>query len=149
MSTNASICQDVPVVTPEILATWLEEIGWAATRRDDKTFKCSHKTSEGKFRIFIRIMDNWLVASVVPFLETKGENSFELARWLLRQNRDMNQTKFAYDEDGDVVMTVELPTQSLDPSEAQGALVTMLDNAVKHRRTLRLASGVRTPHQPI
>jgi hypothetical protein len=24
----------------------------------------------------------------------------------------------------------------------------MLDNAVKHRRTLRLASGVRTPLQP-
>lgn len=136
------------MVTPEMLATWLEEIGWPATKRDETTFKCSHTTSEGKFRIFIRLLDNWMVASVVPFLETKGDNSFELARWLLRQNRDMNQCKFAYDEDGDVVMMVELPTQSLDASEAQGALVAMLDNAVKHRRTLRLASGVRTPLQP-
>jgi hypothetical protein len=137
------------VVTVETIRTWLDEIGWEASRRDEQTLQCSHKTGEGRFRIFIRLMDNWMVASVVPFLETKGDNTFELARWLLRQNRDMNQCKFAYDEDGDVVMTVELPTESLDASEAQGALVTLLDCAVKHRRTLRLASGVRTPLQPL
>jgi hypothetical protein len=131
------------------LKHWLDEIGWAATMRDASTFACSHKTSEGKFKIFIRLMENWVVASVVPFLATKGDNSLELARWLLRQNRDLYQAKFAYDEDGDVVMTVELPTESLDPGEAQGALVGLLDAAVKHRRTLRLASGVKTPlHMP-
>lgn len=132
-------------VTPETLVRWLDDIGWPHKRRDEKTFECGHKTSEGKFSIYIRLMENWVVASVVPFLETKGENSFELARWLLRQNRDLYQAKFAYDEDGDVVMTVELPTESLDPGEAQGAFVSLLDAAVKHRRTLRLASGVKTP----
>ena len=137
------------VVTSQTLATWLADMGWDTTQRDASTLQCSHKTSEGKFRIFIRLMDNWVMASVVPFLETHGDNSFELARWLLRQNRDMNQAKFAYDEDGDVVMTVELPTQSLDRGELQGALASLLDAAVKHRRILRLASGVPTPLQPI
>jgi hypothetical protein len=146
LSTNPRLWHDVPVsVTPETLKSWLDEIGWASRMRDATTFECSHKTSEGKFTLFIRLMENWVVASVVPFLATKGDNSLELARWLLRQNRDLYQAKFAYDEDGDVVMTVELPTESLDPSEAQGALVGLLDAAVKHRRTLRLASGVKTP----
>jgi hypothetical protein len=133
------------VLTPHVVSSWLEEMGWTATKRDERTFQCSHKTSEGKFRIFVRVMDNWLVASVIPFLETKGDNSFELSRWLLRQNRDMNQAKFAYDEEGDVIMTVELPTETLDAGEVQGALAALLDSAVKHRRTLRLASGVPTP----
>lgn len=137
------------VVTRQRLASWLQEMGWPATERDASTLQCSHKTSEGKFRIFVRLMDHWVMASVVPFLETKGDNSFELARWLLRQNRDMNQAKFAYDEDGDVVMSVELPTESLDKGELQGALAGLLDSAVKHRRILRLASGVPTPLQPI
>jgi len=48
--------------------------------------------------------------------------------------------KFAYDDDGDVVLTLELPTESIDPSEIRGALTTLLEQAVAHRRTLRLAS---------
>lgn len=133
------------VITPDVVSGWLADMGWTATKRDDHTFQCSHKTSEGKFRIFVRLMDNWVVASVIPFLETKGDNSFELSRWLLRQNRDMYQSKFAYDEEGDVIMTAELPTETLDAGEMQGALAQLLDSAVKHRRTLRLASGVPTP----
>ena len=91
--------------------------------------------------IFVRLQKNWLIASVVPFLATRGKNSFELSRWLLRVNRDMYQAKFAFDEDGDVVLTLELPTESIDPSEIRGALTTLLEQAVAHRRTLRLASG--------
>jgi len=90
-------------------------------------------------RVYIRLHENWLVASVVPFLATGGDNSFELARWLLRMNRDMFMTKFAYDEDGDVVLTVELPTENLDASEVSAALQGLLRHAVAHRRTLRLA----------
>lgn len=133
------------VLTPTMISAWLEEMGWPAVERDQNTFQCSHKTSEGKFRIFVRLMDNWVVCSVIPFLETKGDNSFELSRWLLRQNRDMYQSKFAYDEEGDVILTAELPTETLDAAEIQGALSQLLDSAVKHRRTLRLASGVPTP----
>lgn len=125
----------------EKLESWLGDMGWTATRRDARTLVCRHDTSEGKIAVYVRLLDNWLVASVVPFLPTKNDVSFELLRWLLRQNRDMNQSKFALDEDGDVVLTAELPTESIDPSEAQGALAELLDQAVRHRRTLRIASG--------
>ena len=53
----------------------------------------------------------------------------------------MYQVKFAYDEDGDVVLTVELPTESLDYGELEKALTTLRTECIKHRKTLRAASG--------
>ena len=76
-----------------------DALGWKATPHDDGTVKSVHETDEGDVSIFVRLQKNWLIASVVPFLATRGKNSFELARWLLRVNRDMDQAKFAYDDD--------------------------------------------------
>jgi hypothetical protein len=129
------------VLERDTLEGHLRELGWIAKPQDGRTLRSEHETAEGDVTIFVRLQDNWLIASVVPFLSTKGKNTFELARWLLRVNRDMYQAKFCYDEDGDVVLTIELPTESIDPSEIRGALMTLLEQAVAHRRTLRLASG--------
>ncbi|MEC7521397.1 MAG: YbjN domain-containing protein [Myxococcota bacterium] len=123
------------------LARTLDRIGWGAKPYGDNTFKVNHETGEGPLTVYVRLTDNWLIASVVPFLTTRGDNSFELARWLLRMNRDMYQCKFAYDEDGDVVLTVELPTESLDFGEIASALESLLEHAVQHRSTLREAAS--------
>lgn len=124
------------------LSRTLREIGWSAKPHgDDSTYQIIHDTPEGELTVYVRLTDNWLIASVVPFLTTRGDNSFELARWLLRMNRDMYQCKFAYDEDGDVVLSVELPTESLDYGEVEATLKDLLQHAVRHRATLRLASG--------
>ena len=122
------------------LRAQLEALEWTVTPHGRDTFRSVHETDEGAMTVYVRLHDNWLVGSVVPFLSTAGENTFELARWLLRMNRDMFMTKFAYDEDGDVVLTVELPTENLDASEVSAALRGLLGSAVEHRRTLRLAA---------
>lgn len=122
------------------LASHLDTLGWQAKPHGERTYCAEHESPEGEVVIYIRLTDNWLIASVVPFLATRGDNSFELSRWLLRQNRDMHQTKFAYDEDGDVVLTVELPTESLDYDEIAAALTGLLEHAVTHRKTLRIAA---------
>lgn len=123
------------------LSRTLSKLGWDAQEHGSGTFRTLHQTSEGDLMVYVRLTENWLIASVVPFLTTRGENTFELARWLLRMNRDMYQSKFAYDEDGDVVLTVELPTESLDFGEIESALKDLLTHAVKHRATLREAAG--------
>lgn len=123
------------------LARTLSQFGWEAELHSENTYRATHDTSEGDLVVFIRLTDNWLIASVVPFLTTRGDNSFELARWLLRMNRDMYQCKFAYDEDGDVVLTVELPTESLDFGEIESAFKGLLEHAIEHRSTLRKAAG--------
>ncbi len=123
------------------LRAFLERLGWQATPHGPGTLRAIHETREGPMTVYVRIDDNWVVASVVPFLATGGDNSFELARWLLRMNRDMRMSMFAYDEDGDVVLVGELPTESLDYEELAGALTALVDDATGHRATLRAAAA--------
>ena len=128
------------VITETELAQHLSTLGWTPEPCGARTVRTRHMTPEGELSVYVRLTDHWLIASIVPFLATRGNNSFELSRWLLRQNRDMNQVKFAYDEDGDVVLTVELPTESLDATEIRAALEALVDRAVAHRATLRKAA---------
>ncbi|MEZ4254770.1 MAG: YbjN domain-containing protein [Polyangiales bacterium] len=121
------------------LSAYLERLEWERERVGDAHFRTTHKTSEGDFVIDLQVRRAWLVARVDPFLDTGGDNSFELSRWLLRQNWDMPQAKFGYDTEGRVVLTVELPTEYLDYVEVETALRTLLSATVKHRRTLREA----------
>lgn len=128
-------------LTFDALGVHLDKLGWPHTRRDASTYACTHPTEEGDVVVFVRLGKDWLVASVVPFLATRGKNSFELTRWLLRQNRELFQAKFATDEDGDVVLVLELPTESLDASEIRIGLQCLLREAIRHRRILRDASS--------
>ena len=131
----------IPRVIDETrLLEHLDSLGWEVERASGDTFKSTHAAEGGKLDVFLRLHENWLIASVVPFLSTKGDNPFALSRWLLRMNRDMPMSKFAYDEDGDVVLTVELPTENLDPGEIREALEGLLTSAREHRATLREAA---------
>jgi hypothetical protein len=118
----------------------LVALGWKAQPHGERTWRCAHDTPEGDLQVFVRLTDNWVIASVVPFLQTRGGNSFELCRWLLRQNRDMFQAKFGIDDDGDVVLTVEVPTESLDFSELRAAFESLVRHGSKLRGVLRAAS---------
>jgi hypothetical protein len=128
-------------LTIEQLGAHLTALGWGHTRHDARTYRCDHSSSEGDLHVYVRLSDHWVVASVVPFLATRGDNSFELVRWLLRQNRDLYQSRFATDEDGDVVLSVELPTESLDADEIKSTFQNLLKSAIEHRATLRRAAS--------
>jgi len=130
-----------PMIDDNALRQHLDALGWRYEPHGVRTYRSVHETAEGKMAVYVRLADEWLVASIVPFLATRGRNSFELSRWLLRMNRDMAQTKFAYDEDGDVVLTVELPTESLDFGEIRAAFEGLIRHGVEHRATLRAASS--------
>jgi Putative bacterial sensory transduction regulator len=123
------------------LRAHLDALGWAYTERDARTLHVERVTPQGPVQVYLRLDEHWLVASVVPFLAMGKRTSFELSRWLLRMNRDMQQAKFAYDEDGDVVLALELPTESLDFSEIRAGLENLVSYAIAHRSTLRAASG--------
>ncbi|MFW6049670.1 MAG: hypothetical protein ACODAU_00770 [Myxococcota bacterium] len=123
------------------LARHLERLGWEMEPHGERTWRSVQDTDEGEIVVYLRCTDNWLMASVVPFLSTEGDISFELSRWLLRMTRDMFQAKFAYDEDGDVVLAVELPTESLDFGEVRSTLESLRRYAIMHRATLRQAAA--------
>lgn len=122
------------------LTKYLSTLGYEPTRHDGATLRVLGRLGDDIYPVFLRLDPHWLVLSVVPFLPTQGQNSFELARWLLRQNRDMAVSRFAYDDEGDVVLTADLPTESLDLREIEAALRELLERAHLHRATLRTAA---------
>ena len=81
------------------LVRHLGEMGWDAKPHGARTWRSVRKTDAGEVTVFVRLTDHWLIGSIVPFLQTRGQNSFELCRWLLRQNLDMPQLKFGIDDD--------------------------------------------------
>lgn len=121
------------------LLGYLDSMGFALEERGIRTYHHRRSTSEGPLEIFFRFSDAWMIATIVPFLATHGEGGLDLYRWLLRENREIELGKFALDEDGDVVLTVELPTESLDRSEVERAMTALVNAAVEHRRALREA----------
>ena len=122
------------------LLDYAQRLGFTLTRHDASTHRALVPTAEGDLALFVRLSPDWLVVSVVPFLATRGEISLDLSRWLLRMNRDLMLGKFAYDDDGDVVLSFDVPTESLDFSEVEKALRGAVDAAVHHRAVLRGAN---------
>ena len=66
----------------------------------------------------------------------------ELYRHLLRLNREINLAKFAIDDDDDVVLTVELPTEEARYVSMKDALEALAYYADRHRRALCLAIAI-------
>lgn len=123
------------------LLDYAGRLGFTLTPHGDATYRATVPSAEGDVALLVRLSPDWLLVSVVPFLQTRGQVSLDLSRWLLRMNRDLMMGKFAYDTQGDVVLDVELPTESLDFSECEKAFRSAVDGAVKHRAILRQANG--------
>lgn len=123
------------------LAAVLSELGFDARPSSAGGLRTIVRTPDGDVSIRFRHEGAWVNLSIAPFLSTHGNNSFELARWLLRQNREMYQVKFAYEPEGDVCLALELPTEALDPGEVLVAVDSLVRYCLEHRATLRSASG--------
>jgi len=112
----------------------LKKDGWPCERGKDDTWRSAFKGDHASFTFYVRLTENWLFVSIVPFVTTpKGEReALSLYRHLLKLNRDMNMAKFALDDDGDVTLSVELPTENMDDSEFKDALDALSFYADRH-----------------
>ncbi|HEY7956093.1 MAG: YbjN domain-containing protein [Polyangia bacterium] len=108
--------------------------GWPFERVDDHTWRSGFRGDVNSFRFFVRLTDNWIFFTIVPFVVAPKHESqaLQLYRHLLRLNREINMAKFAIDDDADVVLTVELPTENLDESEFKDALDALSYYADRH-----------------
>lgn len=112
------------MVSPETIEEYLRRDEWPFERVDEHTWRSGFRGETNSFRFFIRLTENWVFFTIVPFVVAPRSEACELNlyRHLLRLNRQVNLAKFALDEDDDVVLTVEFPTESFDFSEFKDAL---------------------------
>ncbi len=122
------------MLTPEQVEEFLAKDGWPFERVDGHTWRSGFRGDVNSFRFFVRLTDNWIFFTIVPFVvgpKLEGA-ALRMYRHLLKLNREINMAKFAIDDDADVVLTVELPTENLDESEFKDALDALSYYADKH-----------------
>lgn len=125
-------------MTDSELEQMLKADGWPLERLDDKTWRSGFQQSgHEKFRFFIRLTKNWVYLTIIPFITVPDDSALELAlfRRLLVLNREITLAKLALDK-RDVVLTVELATESLAWPQLKDGLDALSFYATKHHDEL-------------
>jgi hypothetical protein len=112
------------MLTPKQLEDYLTRAGLRYERVDETTIGSAFRGQSASFPFFIRLTEDWIFFTITPFVGAPPNERalLPLYRRLLELNRTMNLAKFALDEDLDVLLTVELPTEDVSATELDDAL---------------------------
>ena len=118
---------------------------WPFERAGDSTWFSAFQGSSGPgdpITFFLRLTEDWLFLTVAPFAVLPDDPATETAvlRRLLELNRSINLAKFAL-ERGDIVLTVELPTEDLTSSQIKDGLDALSYFALKHHAEITAVAG--------
>lgn len=119
------------MIDEETLTAWFDEMGWRLVPADAVTLRAHPPSSDVPF--FVRRSEHWLLLAIVPVLPKDAPRPPDLSRRLLAVNRDMRLAKFALDEEGDVLLAAELPTESLEAADLEDALARIVRYARHYR----------------
>ena len=111
-------------ISPETIVSYFEQYGWSYEKIGESDFRTGFRGDVSVFRITVRVTDDWVYFSISPFIVAPQDADCErkLYKHLLKLNHEINMAKFTIDDEGDVVLTVELPGKELDYSEFSDAL---------------------------
>ena len=121
----------------------LHKEGWPLERLDETTWRSAFDSLDGPQRFFVRLTETWIFFTVAPYVPPARSvaRRLRLFQRCLELNREMNLAKLALDADGDMVLTVELPTHHLEPEEIENALSALSYYAERHQAELRGLMG--------
>lgn len=122
------------------LEAWFTRMGWRVDRKDDTTLRVT-PPGDSPPAFYARCAESWVLLAIVPVIARGGPRPPDLSRRLLAVTRDMRLAKLAYDEDGDVLLSAELPTESLVFTELCDTAERMVRYAAHYRAYLTGASG--------
>ncbi|MBW2732775.1 MAG: YbjN domain-containing protein [Deltaproteobacteria bacterium] len=99
-----------------------------------RTWVTGFRGDINNFNVLVHLAEDWLYFIISPFVNAPSKEECErnLYHHLLRINHAMNMAKFSIDGDHDVVLTVELPTESLDYSEFSDGINALSYYADQH-----------------
>jgi hypothetical protein len=103
---------------------WLDSFGWQFLTMDETTLRI-YRDPDDDVDFFLRNTTNWILLKIVPAIHPTAARPSDVARRLLAVNRDIRLAKFAMEDDGDIALAAELPTESLDPSELRDVIERM------------------------
>ncbi len=91
------------------------------------------------FPLVIQVDDGWCKLLVLPIVRLPGDvdKAEKLYLKLLKLNGELLLARFSLDEDGDVILSVELPLSDLDASEIKDSLDVLSVYAERYQSELR------------
>ena len=118
----------------EQIITYLQANGWPVERLGENTARSRFKGRARTFPFFVHADPTYMTLLCVPYARLPAEDARAkvLMDRLLHMNRDLNMAKFAVDDDGDVVLAVDYPLETLIESEVRDARDVMSFYADKH-----------------
>ena len=108
--------------------------GWPFERLDRTTWQSGFQAPGlRRVRFFLRLTDDWLFLVITPFAVLPDDSTAEhaLLRRLLELNHRITLAKFAVVQ-RDIVLTVELPTQDITPSQIKDGLDALSLYSARH-----------------
>lgn len=122
----------------------LRERGWTPRAVDDRTWRVTLNTAAGEARMVVRHAGAWLYLAVLPFLAPGSTELWGKGRYpqrflgrILAVNHNLTLVKFALDEEGDLCLRAELPTESMQRREIETALSHMALTTEQYRVPIR------------
>ena len=114
------------VPAPEIDG-FFNTYGWDFRQEGEDLFRTGFVGDVGHFDVWLRVTEDWLFFSIQPYIplfEGKAHGT-EVLSLLLYANHELSLAKFALDEDGDLVLAVELPAKGFGYSHFADALTAL------------------------
>ncbi|MFO0626383.1 MAG: YbjN domain-containing protein [Polyangiales bacterium] len=117
----------------------LKTLGWPVISLAPNTWRSSFRGRVSAFPLVIQVEDGWCKLRVLPIVRLPADDTKAdlLYKRLLKLNGEILLARFSLDEDGDVILSVELPVTDLDASEIRDALDVLSVYAERHQGELR------------
>ncbi|MEP7124122.1 MAG: CesT family type III secretion system chaperone [Byssovorax sp.] len=115
------------------LQGWIEKLGYDTAPDGASMLRLTAREGAPLPSFFVQCTENWVLLSILGLLSADEFRADDLGRRLLAANREMRVAKFAIDENGEIVLCAELPTESLDFSELADAVSRLAATARRFR----------------
>ena len=117
----------------------LKESGRPAIRITSDTWRSRLQGQTVNLPFYVRVDPaGFVIFAVVPVVKSPEdpERAAALYDRLLELNQSLLMAKFSIDDDLDVVLSVEYPTEDLDPTEFRDAVDALVHYADRHHQEL-------------
>jgi hypothetical protein len=134
------------VLTDDI-SGYFERYGWRFEKRDTSLFRTGFVGDSGGYDIWVRVTEGWVCFTINPYVEkpAHGPHGAMVLSTLLRANHELNLAKFALDEDGDIALSVELPSAGFGYAQFSDGLTAIAHYADEQRASMLEAAAMESP----
>lgn len=119
----------------DVIPAYFDSYGWNYVRQEASVYRTAFTGETGRYDIWLKVTDHWVYFSINPYVpkpegQQHGEGTLQL---VLRANHEVNLAKFAVDDDGDVLLSVELPAEGFCYTHFCDALTALAHYADGYR----------------